>query len=75
MHKPLLVTDFLDRARRHYADETAIVATTGETLVLEAASFEEQLRDSEDPADFRRVLETMREEVVPDLLEPLGLNT
>jgi fatty-acyl-CoA synthase len=30
MHKPLLVTDFLDRARRHYADETAVVATTGE---------------------------------------------
>ena len=30
MHKPLLVTDFLDRARRHYADETAIVATTGD---------------------------------------------
>jgi fatty-acyl-CoA synthase len=30
MHKPLLVTDFLDRARRHYADEEAVVATTGE---------------------------------------------
>jgi fatty-acyl-CoA synthase len=30
MHKPLLVTDFLDRARRHYADETAVVATTGD---------------------------------------------
>jgi len=30
MHKPLLVTDFLDRARTHYADEEAVVATTGE---------------------------------------------
>ncbi|MFQ3320211.1 MAG: fatty-acyl-CoA synthase [Natronomonas sp.] len=30
MHKPLLVTDFLDRARDHYADEEAVVATTGE---------------------------------------------
>ncbi|QLD85161.1 long-chain-fatty-acid--CoA ligase [Natronomonas halophila] len=30
MHKPLLVTDFLDRARRHYGDEEAVVATTGE---------------------------------------------
>jgi fatty-acyl-CoA synthase len=30
MYKPLLVTDFLDRARRHYADEEAVVATTGE---------------------------------------------
>ena len=30
MHKPLLVTDFLDRARNHYADEEAVVATTGE---------------------------------------------
>ncbi|WP_339102224.1 long-chain-fatty-acid--CoA ligase [Haloterrigena salinisoli] len=30
MHKPLLVTDFLDRARTHYGDEEAVVATTGE---------------------------------------------
>ena len=30
MHKPLLVTDFLDRARRHYGEEEAVVATTGE---------------------------------------------
>ncbi|AXR76807.1 long-chain-fatty-acid--CoA ligase [Natrarchaeobaculum sulfurireducens] len=30
MHKPLLVTDFLDRARTHYADTEAVVATTGE---------------------------------------------
>ena len=30
MKKPLLVTDFLDRARRHYGDEEAVVATTGE---------------------------------------------
>ncbi|WP_128478037.1 long-chain-fatty-acid--CoA ligase [Halorussus pelagicus] len=30
MQKPLLVTDFLDRARRHYGDQEAIVATTGE---------------------------------------------
>ncbi|QLH79861.1 long-chain-fatty-acid--CoA ligase [Halosimplex rubrum] len=30
MHKPLLVTDFLDRARRHYGDDEAVVATTGE---------------------------------------------
>ena len=30
MHKPLLVTDFLDRARTHYADNEAVVATTGE---------------------------------------------
>jgi fatty-acyl-CoA synthase len=30
MHKPLLVTDFLDRARRHYGDVEAIAATTGE---------------------------------------------
>ncbi|ADD04948.1 acyl-CoA synthetase [Natrialba magadii ATCC 43099] len=30
MHKPLLVTDFLDRARRHYSDEEAVVSTTGE---------------------------------------------
>jgi fatty-acyl-CoA synthase len=30
MHKPLLVTDFLDRARRHYGDEVAVVATDGQ---------------------------------------------
>ena len=30
MERPLLVTDFLDRARDYYADETAVVATTGE---------------------------------------------
>jgi len=30
MHKPLLVTDFLDRAREYYGDREAIVATTGE---------------------------------------------
>jgi fatty-acyl-CoA synthase len=30
MEKPLLVTDFLDRARRHYADQEAVLATTGE---------------------------------------------
>ena len=30
MHKPLLVTDFLDRARNYYGDEEAVVATTGE---------------------------------------------
>ncbi|MBX0285322.1 long-chain-fatty-acid--CoA ligase [Haloarcula salinisoli] len=30
MEKPLLVTDFLDRARRYYGDREAIVATTGD---------------------------------------------
>ncbi|WP_135820047.1 long-chain-fatty-acid--CoA ligase [Halostella litorea] len=30
MEKPLLVTDFLDRARRHYGQQEAVVATTGE---------------------------------------------
>ncbi|MFB6094533.1 MAG: long-chain-fatty-acid--CoA ligase [Halanaeroarchaeum sp.] len=30
MNKPLLVTDFLDRAREYYADHEAVVATTGE---------------------------------------------
>ena len=30
MHKPLLVTDFLDRARNHYGEKEAVVATTGE---------------------------------------------
>ncbi|MES3160362.1 MAG: long-chain-fatty-acid--CoA ligase [Halorubrum sp.] len=29
MQKPLLVTEFLDRARRHYADEEAVLATDG----------------------------------------------
>ena len=29
MQKPLLTTDFLDRARRHYADEEAVLATDG----------------------------------------------
>jgi fatty-acyl-CoA synthase len=29
MEKPLLVTDFLDRARRYYGDRTAVVATDG----------------------------------------------
>ncbi|MES3516666.1 MAG: long-chain-fatty-acid--CoA ligase [Natronomonas sp.] len=35
MHKPLLVTDFLDRARDHYGDQEAIVATTGERYTYE----------------------------------------
>ncbi|SEO40251.1 fatty-acyl-CoA synthase [Halogranum amylolyticum] len=30
MEKPLLTTEFLDRARRHYGDEEAVLATTGE---------------------------------------------
>ncbi|MFB6305202.1 MAG: AMP-binding protein, partial [Haloferacaceae archaeon] len=30
MEKPLLVTDFLDRARRYYDDHEAVLATTGE---------------------------------------------
>ncbi|MFB6178457.1 MAG: long-chain-fatty-acid--CoA ligase [Halorientalis sp.] len=30
MEKPLLVTDFLDRARDYYGDEEAVVATTGD---------------------------------------------
>jgi fatty-acyl-CoA synthase len=30
MQKPLLVTDFLDRARDYYGDHEAVVATTGE---------------------------------------------
>ncbi|WP_299262199.1 long-chain-fatty-acid--CoA ligase [Halorientalis sp.] len=30
MEKPLLVTDFLDRARRHFGEQEAVVATTGE---------------------------------------------
>jgi len=35
MHKPLLTTDFLDRAREYYGDEEAIVATTGERFTYE----------------------------------------
>ncbi|WP_435195219.1 long-chain-fatty-acid--CoA ligase [Natronomonas sp. EA1] len=35
MHKPLLVTEFLDRARRHYGDQEGIVATTGERYTYE----------------------------------------
>ena len=30
MHRPLLVTDFLDRARKYYDEEEAVVTTTGE---------------------------------------------
>jgi len=30
MQKPLLVTDFLDRAREYYGDHEAVIATTGE---------------------------------------------
>ncbi|WP_255193574.1 long-chain-fatty-acid--CoA ligase [Natronobeatus ordinarius] len=30
MHRPLLVTEFLDRAREYYADDEAVIATTGE---------------------------------------------
>jgi fatty-acyl-CoA synthase len=30
MHKPLLVTEFLDRARNHYGGEEAVVTTTGD---------------------------------------------
>ncbi len=30
IEKPLLVTDFLDRAWEYYADDEAVVATTGE---------------------------------------------
>ncbi len=35
MHKPLLVTEFLDRARNHYGNEEAVVATTGERYSYE----------------------------------------
>ncbi|WP_254769147.1 long-chain-fatty-acid--CoA ligase [Salinilacihabitans rarus] len=35
MERPLLVTDFLDRARTHYGDCEAIVATTGERYTYE----------------------------------------
>src|SRR6056297_1876526 len=30
MYKPLLVPEFLDRARTHYGDDEAVIATTGE---------------------------------------------
>ncbi len=35
MEVPLLVTDFLDRARKYYGDQEAIVATTGERFTYE----------------------------------------
>ncbi|UPV99609.1 long-chain-fatty-acid--CoA ligase [Halorussus gelatinilyticus] len=35
MRKPLLVTDFLDRAREYYGDEAAVLATTGERYTYE----------------------------------------
>ena len=35
MEKPLLVTDFLDRARRYYGEEEAVVATTGERFTYD----------------------------------------
>ncbi|ELY51997.1 long-chain-fatty-acid--CoA ligase [Natronorubrum bangense] len=35
MEVPLLVTDFLDRARKYYGDEEAIVATTGERFTYD----------------------------------------
>ena len=35
MHKPLLVTDFLDRARDNYGDKEAIVGTTGDRFTYE----------------------------------------
>ncbi|MFC6716900.1 long-chain-fatty-acid--CoA ligase [Natrialbaceae archaeon GCM10025810] len=35
MHKPLLVTEFLDRARTHYGEEEAVVATTGERFTYD----------------------------------------
>jgi fatty-acyl-CoA synthase len=35
MYKPLLATDFLDRAREYYGDEEAVVATTGERYTYE----------------------------------------
>ncbi|MFK5603161.1 long-chain-fatty-acid--CoA ligase [Haloferax volcanii] len=35
MKKPLLVTEFLDRARRYYGDEEAVVATTGERFTYD----------------------------------------
>ncbi|WP_408959332.1 long-chain-fatty-acid--CoA ligase [Natrinema sp. 74] len=35
MEVPLLVTDFLDRARKYYGDEEAVVATTGERFTYD----------------------------------------
>ncbi|MHB9286672.1 long-chain-fatty-acid--CoA ligase [Halobacteriales archaeon Cl-PHB] len=35
MHRELLVTDFLDRAREYYGDHEAIVATTGERFTYD----------------------------------------
>jgi len=35
MKKPLVVTEFLDRARRYYGDEEAVVATTGERFTYD----------------------------------------
>ncbi|WP_436345620.1 long-chain-fatty-acid--CoA ligase [Natronorubrum sp. FCH18a] len=35
MHKPLLTTEFLDRARTHYGDDEAVVATTGERFTYD----------------------------------------
>ncbi|QFU82577.1 long-chain-fatty-acid--CoA ligase [Natronorubrum aibiense] len=35
MHKPLLVAEFLDRARTHYGDDEAVVATTGERFTYD----------------------------------------
>jgi len=35
MEKPLLVTDFLDRARDYYGDDEAVVATTGDRYTYE----------------------------------------
>ncbi|QIB73505.1 long-chain-fatty-acid--CoA ligase [Halogeometricum borinquense] len=35
MEKPLLVTDFLDRARQYYGDKEAVVATTGDRYTYE----------------------------------------
>ncbi|MFD1587437.1 long-chain-fatty-acid--CoA ligase [Halorientalis brevis] len=35
MEKPLLVTDFLDRARKYYGEEEAVVATTGERFTYD----------------------------------------
>jgi fatty-acyl-CoA synthase len=35
MERPLLVTDFLDRARRYYGEHEAVVATTGERYTYE----------------------------------------
>ena len=35
MNRPLLVTDFLDRARKYFGDDEAVVATTGERYTYE----------------------------------------